>query len=329
MSVDFALMSLNDNECVVGTGKSQWEKTPSVRGSFYFPDFFLKNKTPFLTFPHLKKISFKNIRLKKKELDIPFEDPSQSLFFNMIQAFRNSLLQKAVPYTFATSKIKGSRALFFYFLKNLIERAKQLPVFPYAFWVNGEAFLGATPESLFRKRGRSLETVALAGTSFLGKSFTPKDYREHQFVVDGIKSSLEPFGEVSFGKTSTLDLKTLCHLKTPIAVNLKKEVTLSELVYALHPTGALGTYPKEDLSLQNPSLLTHYEELLPRGRFGAPVGFVLGDVVDLFVAIRNIQFDETGMRIGAGCGVISDSLEEEEWLEVCAKLRATKSWLGL
>jgi menaquinone-specific isochorismate synthase len=318
---DFAFLRLNENETVIGSGKSVWEKTPSKRGSFYFPDFFLDAPAPFLTFPKIKKVSLK-LRGVKPIPQIALEPPQKEIFFEMMKGFKTSSLKKSVPYAFLSSKTKGSRSLFFKCSRALLKTEQKLSA--YGFFRGDEALLGATPELLFRTRGSFLETVALAGTSFEGKEFTEKDYKEHAFVVKGLRETLGPLGDLYVGECSFHHLKTLVHLKTEIGVDLKEPLSFDFLIQALHPTAALGTYPKEM------TLLRHYDTLLKRGRFGAPVGFVIpNSEAHVFVGIRNMQFDETGIKIGAGAGVIFESNEEEEWLEVLAKLEATKNNLGV
>lgn len=108
------------------------------------------------------------------------------------------------------------------------------------------------------------------------------------------------------------------HLMTPIT--LFGAVGFQQLTEALHPTPALGAYPKG----AGKSWLMHYQTILPRGRFGAPVGYWLEDRGGAHVAIRNLQWSENRMRIGAGCGVVLESEEDKEWNELNLKIESIK-----
>jgi isochorismate synthase EntC len=54
------------------------------------------------------------------------------------------------------------------------------------------------------------------------------------------------------------------------------------------------------------------------------------------VSIRNVQWtpltaasDVVGLKMGAGCGVIAESLLDREWCELCAKLDCIQEITGL
>lgn len=67
------------------------------------------------------------------------------------------------------------------------------------------AFIGSSPELLYRRHGLQLKTEALAGTAFMGEDeqqnqqqsdwllHDKKNEYENQLVVDGICQNLQPF----------------------------------------------------------------------------------------------------------------------------------------
>ena len=92
-----------------------------------------------------------------------------------------------------------------------------------------------------------------------------------------------------------------------------------------HPTSALGVSPfvkwreLEKLPEQN-----------TRKYFGAPFFVRLGDEKSLaVVALRQIQWNAEEIRIGAGGGVVQESQEELEWLEILAKIESVKKLMGI
>jgi menaquinone-specific isochorismate synthase len=92
-----------------------------------------------------------------------------------------------------------------------------------------------------------------------------------------------------------------------------------DLVAALHPTPAVGGWPREPA-------LELLAELEPRsrGRYAGPVGWVDGRGNGAFaVGIRSIEIDGACASVFAGVGVVADSDPRSELEETRAKLRAT------
>jgi menaquinone-specific isochorismate synthase len=200
--------------------------------------------------------------------------------------------------------------------------------------------IGATPENLFVKRGRELETVAVAGTKaktaqpvaeavseFLADS---KERHEHQLVIDDLRETLSIVGDVTVGETQVLELPSLYHLVTPIQAHLNREMMLSELVALLHPTPALGLSPRR----MGFSEMEKWGELDRRGRFGAPFGVAYRDeegveIQRCVVAIRNVQWQDQQVMLGSGCGVVPQSDFEREWSELRTKRESVKRLMDL
>jgi menaquinone-specific isochorismate synthase len=121
-----------------------------------------------------------------------------------------------------------------------------------------------------------------------------------------------------------LRLKTLTHLRTPIQLELTQTADTAALVKALHPTPALGAFPKEE----GVEWLKAFDSRTPRKHYGAPLGCCYGNSISIVVAIRNVQWTPNGLAIGAGCGVIAESKQEREWNEIQLKTEAIFETLG-
>lgn len=201
-----ALISVAQNLLLVGWGKRQWTALP---GSFYFPDFFLTDEKPWFTHEFQALLSMDELRLPSAHaLPFVWEPPSPDLFSANFERLKNEILlkrlQKGVPYAFAEATGKPNLN---WCLTHLLRYASKQPVFAYGFWDEREGMLGATPEKLFTMENGRVETVALAGTRRAG-AFDAKEHKEHQFVIDGIRESLTPFGEVSLGETTEVEFPT-------------------------------------------------------------------------------------------------------------------------
>lgn len=217
-------------------------------------------------------------------------------------------------------------------IDDLVARAlaQDPPAVPYAVWTATGGIVGATPEILFRRPlGGKIETVAMAGTVPVARAAEiagdPKECREHESVVDDIVAALTPFGAVHVLERDVVTLTSMAHLKTDITLTLAAPADFMALVDALHPTAALGVAPRS-AGLD----LLRGEGADDRGRFGAPMGVEWADGRALaVVAIRNVQWDGTAFRLGAGAGVIAESRLDREWDELALKRAAVKDMFAL
>ena len=203
----------------------------------------------------------------------------------------------------------------------------------FAFEAGNAAFVGATPERLFEKRGDRVRTEALAGSidpsvpdAAVRLRASEKDLAEHAFVVRDLERRLEPLcDEVSVAREPHVRaLPHVLHLRTPIEGRLRDAVTAVDLLESLHPTPAVGGVPAA-VALERIRAL----EPDPRGWYSAPVGFVdaAGDA-SFSVALRS------GVLVGglaflyAGAGIVAASDPESEWSETALKMRALEDALG-
>lgn len=336
------VMSLGSDLFYCGWGEGQWLADPSQESiSLYFPDFFLKDQTPWLCFPQSKLLNAEQLltQLKYLEQEIPsleWSSPSFAFFEKgykeLQQLFGQSKLKKGVPYTFEVSFQKMTLGKIRYIVQALLKKTSHFPIKIYGFWTENEGMLGGTPETLFtyNLKQSELKTMACAGTSRCPKTNlmeSPKDLHEHQIVIEGIVQSLNHFGNVDVRQTEIIQVPHLAHLSTPIQVSLKAAPSFKTFVEALHPTPALGAFPRKEGN----QWLLDLEKETPRKRYGAPVGFwdPLKQEGSSYVAIRNMQWDQQQCQIGAGCGVVEQSLLDQEWEEIKLKMNAIKKMLDL
>lgn len=332
-----ALISTQRETFLIGYGAQQWTKDPAEGApAFYFPDFFLHEPEPWLTFEHTREISRDHLlaclpQVEKSpayEWQSPYKAHFRNCFCDLKATFKQQHLEKAVPYVFEVAEGTVSPQRLNSSLRHLLESTRNLKLYLYGFWNSKEGILGATPEILFTNLdSKTIETVACAGTSHLNDErliADPKQLHEHRLVVDGIRESLSQLATISVGEITTVQLKHLSHLLTPIKAHLQDDFHFGSIVSALHPTPALGAFPKQKGS----QWLADYQQSIDRGRYGAPVGYI-GEETACYVAIRNMQWDNHHVAIGAGCGVVPESTFENEWQEILLKLRSIKELLSL
>jgi len=212
-------------------------------------------------------------------------------------------------------------------IKKLLDTQPHSYVF--AFDHGGDCFVGATPERLVKVEKEKMLSTCLAGTSPRGSTVEEdeklshqflndeKNLKEHDFVVQMIRKGIEDYCiDINIpNKPSIYKLKNLQHLYTPVEARLKKDATIFDIIKQLHPTPALGGTPTEEAL---DFIRSH--ELLDRGWYGAPIGWVDNNCSGEFVVgIRSglIQGDKASLF--AGCGIVKDSDIEEEFQETSMK----------
>lgn len=328
-------LSLDADTLLVGWGQetraaAEADLDPALP-RFFVTDFFLKEPRPWRQFSHHRYMPWKVLSLSPPLFHpVDWEVLGKEIFAENFYALQNAFDQaewkKAVPYAIAHSRTLAPVD----FTKRCLARARLFSSSRYFYsYSDGEmGFLGLTPEILFTINANTptlLSTMALAGTVQRAKSraLSDKLRKEHAWTVEGIKRSLSPFGQISESVCSLLDLGQLQHLYTPLYLNLNTPAEFIHFVKALHPTPALGVYPKE----KGEAWLKSYDAKLPRQFFGSPIGCVdpiTGRSV-CYVAIRQVAWGHFGLHIFAGCGVTKESDLKEEWDELLLKLRSIHS----
>lgn len=206
----------------------------------------------------------------------------------------------------------------------------------------GTAFVGASPERLFRKDGAELRTEAVAGTRPRGESasrdaalrdelrFSEKDQREHGYVLAAIRDALEPLSDrlTADAETSDLRLARGRHLYAGVEATLKPDIHAFDVLRALHPTPAVGGTP-------TPDAMDRIEAVEPfdRGWYAGPVGWIGRDDAEFAVAIRSGLVRETDggatLSLFSGAGIVRGSEPEAEWAEIEQKIGDFARVLGL
>ncbi len=306
-----------------------------------FPDFFMDSETEFVSGSNSFQISqelfseyldgYLSDRPNISKLDWiePELDKYREAFDQTKSEMISGELKKAVPVLFARAQTNMDKVKRAQILRNL--NKSPLNLYVYGKWNEDEGVLGASPETLVNFESGNLKSMALAGTQSRSTELCnllgdPKEVLEHQLVVDDIIESLAPWGvPISVGP-EVLELKQLWHLKTDISLRLESPFDPKEIIEKLHPTPALGVSPR--------SFDYNWLRRLPdadiRKRFGAPFAMLFpnGDFVSV-VAIRNIQWEQGQVLLGAGGGVVSMSHFENEWLELEHKRNSVRTMMGI
>ena len=191
------------------------------------------------------------------------------------------------------------------------------------------AFVGASPERLYRREGTQLMTEAVAGTRMrgagaeedrrLGRALleSDKEQREHRLVRDGIREALQPLcaGLEIDPAPQLQQLARSQHLYSAFHGELRPGVDDADLLAALHPTAALGGSPTA-------AALARIAELEPfdRGWYAGPVGWVAPEAAEFAVAIRSGLVRPRKLSLFSGAGIVQGSTPDREWEEIELKI---------
>lgn len=251
------------------------------------------------------------------------------------QEFTSDRLKKTVPIICQRANSSLNPQNLAWMLLSLVK--EDLPGWTYGFWQNGTGYLGQTPELIaeWSASDQVLKTAAVAGTL----QNTPENEKlilqdqkireEHDFVVADISTQLKKMvSEKQFLQKNTYvqKLTHLLHLKTDFEcqnVNLQSALKITQ---GLHPTAALGIYPRSSQEMQMFAKLQLQDQ---RHTFAAPFAFICQDKILCVAGIRNLFFSENELRIFSGCGVTAASNYESELLELQLKRDSVKKMMGL
>jgi salicylate biosynthesis isochorismate synthase len=197
---------------------------------------------------------------------------------------------------------------------------------------DGTAFAGASPELLVRRSGGRAFSQPMAGSVARGANEadddrlarelveSAKDNAEHRIASKFVVEALRKFSRtVEAREPEVVRFTNIQHLATTITAELAKPaVEALDLAAALHPTPAVGGWPR-------PAAEALIDELegLERGWYAGAVGWTDGQGDGEFaVALRCGLLWEDGARLYAGVGVMPDSDPARELEETELKFKA-------
>jgi isochorismate synthase len=197
---------------------------------------------------------------------------------------------------------------------------------------DGTAFAGASPELLVRRSGSSAYAQPMAGSVARGSTevedehlarellASAKDAVEHRLVSDFVVEALRPFARsVVAREPEVVRFTNIQHLATTVTAELTRPCADAlELAAALHPTPAVGGWPRAAADVLIDEL-----EGMERGWYAGAVGWIdsRGDG-EFAVALRCGLLWEDGARLYAGVGVMPDSDPARELEETELKFKA-------
>ena len=318
-------------ETIVGAGPFRARADPPASGvAFYRNDFDLGAEKPWLVPARWEAGPaerfagvFGDAARARWEWSAPEAGPFSTVFHEVIAAIRSGAFEKTVPVAVERGRLAAGDAW-----TSAAGFLRADPVcYGYGMVDGGGGFAGMTPEWLLAVQGRTLSTMALAGTARSEDvevfEADDKEVREHEFVAQALVAKLTDLGRMRRLERRILDLGPLIHFHTPIEVDLAAEADVTEMLARLHPTPALGPLPRTPETM---TMLGEWRERLgcPTG-FGAPFGLWQDGRFEAVVSIRGVWWSGDEILLPSGCGVIEASRLVNEWRELRLKREAVKA----
>lgn len=196
-----------------------------------------------------------------------------------------------------------------------------------------DGLVGASPELLVGRTGRSVFAHPLAGTA--ARAADPdldrerldellasgKDQIEHRITIDWLLAELLPFCSYVDAEPAptVLSMENVHHLGTRVeGVLSEPAASVIDLVSAVHPTPAVAGAPQGDALAAIAEL-----EGVDRGAYAGPAGWFDSDGNGAFaVSVRTASIAGERATVWAGVGVVAESDLDAELAETQAKFGA-------
>lgn len=185
-------------------------------------------------------------------------------------------------------------------------------------------WIGATPEILLTQEKSTFHTIALAGTKTResNRAWTSKEIDEQAWVSRYLAETLQAMGQLEIYGPQDFETGNLLHLRTDIQLTANTPLNWEEIVSQIHPTPAVGGYPKLE-SL--PSIFR--EEKHNRSYYAGYLGSVSPEQARLFVNLRCMQWVGNTAYIYTGAGITAGSDPRAEWEETGHKAELLQNML--
>ncbi len=216
-------------------------------------------------------------------------------------------------------------------------RATYPQCYVFVWQIGDSAFVGASPELLLEKSGKSVRVNPLAGSARRGEGeaddralgealmHSAKDREEHSLVVEDIAARLAPYvSQLEIPTQPSLRrMATVQHLSTEILGTTDGSLHPWELVNVMHPTPAVGGTPRA-------AALAFVDKVegIDRGWYTGGIGWltVAGDAT-FAIPLRCALVRHRTAHLYAGAGIVADSRPESELDETRLKFRPMLSVL--
>ncbi|MDA9321528.1 anthranilate synthase component I [Gammaproteobacteria bacterium] len=218
---------------------------------------------------------------------------------------------------------------------DLYRALRQLNPSPYMYYLDLDEcqIVGASPEILVRLEEDKVTLRPIAGTRKRGSNTDedlanekdlltdPKEIAEHLMLIDLGRNDVGRVSEM--GTVQVTDkmivekYSHVMHIVSNVTGTLSKDLDAIDALKASLPAGTLSGAPK----IRAMQIINELEPS-SRGIYGGAIGYISWNGnIDTAIAIRTAVIKDNVIHVGAGAGIVADSIPENEWLECKQKAK--------
>jgi anthranilate synthase component 1 len=218
---------------------------------------------------------------------------------------------------------------------DLYRALRQLNPSPYMYYLYLDEcqIVGASPEILVRLEEDKVTLRPIAGTRKRGSNTEedlanekdlltdPKEIAEHLMLIDLGRNDVGRVSEM--GTVQVTDkmivekYSHVMHIVSNVTGTLSKDLDAIDALKASLPAGTLSGAPK----IRAMQIINELEPS-SRGIYGGAIGYISWNGnIDTAIAIRTAVIKDNVIHVGAGAGIVADSIPENEWLECKQKAK--------
>jgi len=302
------------------------------KGIFYKPETIIKIRKDIKIISTRKNFSYRNY-FNKTQILSPFKlninyNKYKKIFNKFAQKIREGETYQIKICTKYKNKSTINPVNFFWKLMKVNSS-------PESFMIRDKDFsiVSCSPETLIDRKGNNIITKPIAGTLKKNKKIKKiqalrffknnnKETKEHNMIVDMERSDLSRIcspGTVKILKKKYVEeYKHLFHYVTTIQGQLRKKVSLKQIIKSMMPGGSVIGCPKiRTLELLNK------QEKEDRNIFTGSFGYIkFNNDMRFNVIIRSILTYKNISEVSAASGVVLDSTPSKEFKENFIKAKS-------
>ena len=206
---------------------------------------------------------------------------------------------------------------------------------PFMYFFNFKDFqiIGASPEILVRLRDNKITVRPIAGTRPRGKNLKEdnffakdllkdkKELSEHLMLLDlgrNDAGKVSKIGTVKVTESFIIEKYShVMHIVSNVMGAYNNKISKFKSLLAGFPAGTVSGAPK----IRAMEIINELEPS-SRGIYGGAIGYISWDGgIDTAIAIRTAVIKDQVIHVGAGAGIVADSIPENEWLECKQKAK--------
>jgi anthranilate synthase component 1 len=169
-----------------------------------------------------------------------------------------------------------------------------------------------------RKRGMTPEEDECNAKELLAD---PKEIAEHLMLIDLGRNDVgrvSKIGSVQVTQKMAIEKYShVMHIVSNVTGSISNDLDCMDVLKATLPAGTLSGAPK----IRAMEIINELEPS-SRGIYGGAIGYISWDGgIDTAIAIRTAVIKDQVIHVGAGAGIVADSIPENEWLECKQKAK--------